>query len=242
MALNSAKGAFIDDLLAPRRASTTPWLTWYSIEGERIELSGRVFDNWVAKSANLLGETFDLDENSIVVLDFKAHWKSLVLALAALHHGATLICAEQAQASQAQLWITANPNDERIPGAAEILAVNPAAMAMSFGPELGPIAEDFNASVRSFADQFYPSAIDGSTAALHGADDDSLSVGELTAAVAQPQGTILVHGTMSATELLPYAVAQWKAGDAIVLLGEGMEASERLRTGERITHDYLPQA
>ena len=38
----------------------TPALIWYSDNGERIELSGRVLMNWVNKTANLLIEECDL--------------------------------------------------------------------------------------------------------------------------------------------------------------------------------------
>ncbi len=33
-----------------------PRLTWYGADGERVELSARVLENWVAKTANLLVE------------------------------------------------------------------------------------------------------------------------------------------------------------------------------------------
>jgi hypothetical protein len=41
---------------------------------------------------------------------------------------------------------------------------------------------------------------------------------------------------------LPFAVAQWKAGDSIVLVEAQMEVSDRLRQGEKISHDYAPAA
>ncbi|MFJ2618797.1 TIGR03089 family protein [Glutamicibacter sp. NPDC087344] len=229
-------GTFVEQLLAPHRASASPWLTWYGASGERIELSGRVFDNWVAKSANLLAEIFDLEQGQVVVIDLPTHWKSLVLALAALHHGATLLPADHPDASEAVLWMTQNPADPAIPGTAEILAVNPAALALSFGAELGPVAEDFNASVRSFADQFYPSSVDGSVVAVAG-----LSLQELFAAKAQAKGTILVRASVPLADFLSYAVAQWAAGDALVLLEDGVQDTERLRQGERITSDYNPE-
>ncbi|MGP9541415.1 TIGR03089 family protein [Glutamicibacter sp. AOP5-B1-3] len=98
MSSNQQLGTFVEALLAVRRSSASPWLTWHSQSGERIELSGRVFDNWVAKSANLLGDLYDLGEESIVVIDLAPHWKSLVLALAALHHGAKRVDPAQPEA------------------------------------------------------------------------------------------------------------------------------------------------
>ena len=42
----------------------TPALIWHARGGERIELSGRVFMNWVAKSANLLVNECEVTEES----------------------------------------------------------------------------------------------------------------------------------------------------------------------------------
>ncbi len=241
MSLNLISGTFVENLLAPHRASASPWLTWYGANSERIELSGRVFDNWVAKSANLLAESFDLEENQIVVLDLPTHWKSLVLALAALHHGATLAAPSHERASDAVLWITASPTDASIPASSEILAVDPAALALSFGGDLGPVAEDFNASVRSFGDQFFPSSVSGAATAIAiGGNNTALET--LFATPAEAKGTILARAGLPVLEFLPYAIAQWAAGDAIVLLEDGVEATDRLREGERITADYSPEA
>jgi len=240
MSSNHRQGTFVEELLAPRRALATPWLTWHSLSGERIELSGRVFDNWVAKSANLLSDLFDLDEDSTVVIDLAAHWKSLVLALAALHHGATLIDAEHQDAADATLWITATPQDENIPASSEILAVNPAALALSFGSDLGPVAEDFNASVRSYGDQFYPSPLSSTTMALKTNVGTAMTLDELFGQSAEPRGTILVRAQQPVLTLLPYVVSQWAAGDAVVLVEDGLEVTDRLREGERISFDYEP--
>ena len=39
--------------------ATSPRLTWYGPDSERVELSGRVLDNWVAKTSNLLQDELD---------------------------------------------------------------------------------------------------------------------------------------------------------------------------------------
>ena len=41
--------------------STSPRLTWYGPDSERVELSGRVLDNWVAKTSNLLQDELDAE-------------------------------------------------------------------------------------------------------------------------------------------------------------------------------------
>ena len=65
------------DLLARRlRADPSqPLLTAYDEEsGERTELSGTTYANWVAKTGNLLLEELDLEAGSTVLLDLPPHW------------------------------------------------------------------------------------------------------------------------------------------------------------------------
>ena len=82
----------------------TPALIWYSVNGERIELSGRVLMNWVDKSANLLVEECELEPGEDFDLQAPLHWRTIVLGLAALRVGALLnqdeplvaaVCTEQ---------------------------------------------------------------------------------------------------------------------------------------------------
>lgn len=68
---------------------TAPRLTWYGPDSERIELSGRVLDNWVAKTANLLADELDAGPGTLVALDMPVHWRSLVWLLATWAVGAT---------------------------------------------------------------------------------------------------------------------------------------------------------
>ncbi len=72
--------------------STRPRLTWYAAApGERIELSGKVLDNWVAKAGNLLQEEYDAGPGRTVAVDLPAgHWRSFYWACATWTIGATL--------------------------------------------------------------------------------------------------------------------------------------------------------
>ncbi len=71
-------------LLARLRAqdSGRPRVTWYGADGERVELSARVLENWVAKTANLLLEELDVEVGDGVLLALPAHWRSVVWHLA----------------------------------------------------------------------------------------------------------------------------------------------------------------
>lgn len=62
---------------------SSPLVTYYDRDtGERTELSGTTFANWVAKSANLLRDDFDVHDGSVVALALPMHWQQVVLAFA----------------------------------------------------------------------------------------------------------------------------------------------------------------
>jgi uncharacterized protein (TIGR03089 family) len=72
-------------------ASARPRLTWYAGAGERVELSGRVVGNWLAKATNLLLEEAAAGPGARIVVDLPAHWRCLVWASAAWTTGAEVV-------------------------------------------------------------------------------------------------------------------------------------------------------
>lgn len=129
----------------------SPALLWYSAPGERIELSGRVFDNWVAKTANFLVDECELEPGSLLALPERLHWRSLVLAAAGLRVGATLAWGQQAGADVRAAFDTAE-----LEGAAEeyLLAVATEPLAPRFMGQLPPEVLDYAAEVRSHPDVY----------------------------------------------------------------------------------------
>lgn len=88
----------VADLIA--RVSSDPGrprITWYATGGERVELSGRVLENWVAKTTNMLVEEFDAAPGTRVLLDLPTHWKQIVWALSVWRAGATLVLEAPAE-------------------------------------------------------------------------------------------------------------------------------------------------
>lgn len=52
-----------------------PLVTFYDeATGERVELSGTTYANWVAKTASLLQDELDLTRGDLVVVDLPTHW------------------------------------------------------------------------------------------------------------------------------------------------------------------------
>src|SRR5689334_11751080 len=72
------------------RDPAQPLLTLYDGDA-RVELSGATTANWVAKSANLLRDS--LDEPARIGLLLPLHWHTVVLLLAGVTTGATVVLA-----------------------------------------------------------------------------------------------------------------------------------------------------
>jgi uncharacterized protein (TIGR03089 family) len=76
---------------AVRRDGGAPFLTYYDdASGERIELSAVTTANWVAKTANLLVDEYDLEAGETVAIGLPPHWLGVVWALSTWSVGAAL--------------------------------------------------------------------------------------------------------------------------------------------------------
>lgn len=76
---------------AVRRDAASPFLTYYDdTSGERIELSALTTANWVAKTANLLADEFELEPGETVAIDLPPHWLGVVWALSTWSTGAAV--------------------------------------------------------------------------------------------------------------------------------------------------------
>lgn len=74
-----------------RTDATGPLITFYDdATGERTELSAVTFDNWVAKTANLIVDGLGLGPGDGAVLALPLHWQSLVVAAGCWAAGLTV--------------------------------------------------------------------------------------------------------------------------------------------------------
>src|SRR5947209_390883 len=114
-----------------------PRLTWYGPDGERVELSARTLDNWVAKSANLLVEEFDAGPGVLVDVRLPPHWRTVTWLLATWVTGACAAAPDD-PSHGADAIVTADPAAALAEGLepASLVAVALAALATSFGPGL----------------------------------------------------------------------------------------------------------
>ncbi|WP_026534924.1 TIGR03089 family protein, partial [Arthrobacter sp. H14] len=139
--------------LRQNRASS-PRMIWYGPGGERVELSGRVLDNWVAKTANLMVDNLDADESTTVLLDMPPHWRSLCWALAGWQTGATIRLDTDGDAASSDLIVTAQPEHwgDDVKAPQYLVAVALGALDMRWNGDLPADAVDYASEVRAHAD------------------------------------------------------------------------------------------
>lgn len=136
-----------------------PRVTWYGPAGERVELSGHVLDNWVAKTANLLVEELDAGPGERVVLDLPVHWRTVVWALAVWRVGACVLpvaagtAPDAVAGGPATAVVTTRPAAwTGAPGTPEVVAVELAALARAFTGDLPAGTLDATGAVMTYGD------------------------------------------------------------------------------------------
>jgi uncharacterized protein (TIGR03089 family) len=221
------------DLLAAvvAREPAAPLITFYDdLSGERTELSATTLANWVAKTANLLQDEFDVGPGSSVAVSLPVHWQTAAVLLGVWSCGAAVLD-------------TAGEDDDRFAEADVVLAAAdrlppleeqdlPELMGLSLHPlgmgmtgYAGP-ARDFALEVRAHGDVFAPwQPVDPAGAGLLlGAVE--LTLGGLVEAATELAGRLgIVAGDRvlvderTATEAGPVAwlLAPLSAGASLVL-------------------------
>ncbi len=148
-----ARATSVQALLEALMASDPgrPRVTWYGSGGERVELSARVLENWVAKTGNLLVEECGVEPGTLVRLDLPPHWRTVVCALATWSVGASIIQGSVAEDDEpADVLITTAPPAEG--DGTTVVAMALPALARRFEGE-GKFDVDYAAEVTGFADE-----------------------------------------------------------------------------------------
>ena len=151
------------DLLAAalRRNAAAPLLTQYDdATGERVELSAATVANWVAKTANLLQDEFDVGPGSTVAVALPVHWQTAAVLLGVWSCGAAVLdtaAEDDGRLADADVVLAAQ---DRIAPLEEV--EHPALLGLSLHPlGLGMTgyagsARDFAVEVRAQGDVFVP--------------------------------------------------------------------------------------
>ncbi|MGY1917071.1 TIGR03089 family protein [Blastococcus sp. SYSU DS0973] len=151
------------DLLAAalRTAPAAPLVTYYDdATGERIELSATTLANWVAKTANLLQDEFDVGPGSTVALALPVHWQTAAVLLAVWSCGAAVVdtaAEDDGRLDDADVVLAAQDRLAALEeqGIAELLGLSLHPLGMGMTGYVGS-ARDFALEVRAHGDVFTP--------------------------------------------------------------------------------------
>ncbi|SDQ09566.1 TIGR03089 family protein [Quadrisphaera sp. DSM 44207] len=229
----------VPQLLAALRASDLgrPRLTWYGADGERVELSARVLENWVAKTANLLVEELDAGPGTRVHLALPPHWRTAVWVLSAWAVGAEPVLAAPGASGAGP--VPAAPDDADVlvstgaaasvhgPGPLQVAVALPAlARSVAAQGPLAPGVLDYNAEVGAFADSLPPLA---QPADLR----EHLAGAPGAAGPWPPRVRLLVPAERF--EPVRALLAPLAVDGSVVVLGAGAPDAERVAAQEQVT-------
>lgn len=217
-----------------------PRLTWYDDEpgpglGERIELSGRVLANWVAKAANLLQDDAAAAPGTTVGLDLPTHWRTAYWALAAWEVGATVVLG--ADAVGADVLVTDSAERAATHGGDAVLVTLPAlARSHPDAAEAGGAVDEAR-ELATYGDRFsaLTDAEPGEVALS--ADGDDTAYGGLVVPRPDwgPAPRVVVAGD-PATALVQ-ALSAWAADGSVLMMRGPRDAHGGRLEAEAVTLD-----
>jgi uncharacterized protein (TIGR03089 family) len=250
------------DLLGAALAAdpARPLVTFYDdATGERVETSGTTFDNWVAKTANLLQDELGAEPGTRVALLLPAHWQTAVWLHACWAVGAVPVLGDPDPADTDA--VVTGPD-----GIDAARACPGERVALSLRPMAGRFAQlpagflDYAAEVPGQADRFAPYVpVDPADPALEAPELDGEEHGpgvlsgaetvrrarESAAALDLPPGA-RVLSTLSLTSwdgLAAGLLAPLAVGGSTVLCRNSDSLSEarleRRRETERVTRTFI---
>jgi uncharacterized protein (TIGR03089 family) len=246
------------DLLAAavRRDAAAPLITQYDdATGERVELSGTTLANWVAKTANLLQDEFDVGPGSTVALALPVHWQTAAVLLAVWSCGAAVLdtaAEDEGRLAEVDVLLAAQDRlpalEEDLPeDGPELLGLSLHPLGMGMAGYVGP-ARDFAVEVRAHGDFFTPYEPPdpaGTGLRLGGLE---LTLGGLGAAAGELAGRLgigagdrVLLDERVAEEAGPTAwlLAPLAAGASLVLVRHPVEATlPRRAADERVTATF----
>ena len=132
-----------------------PFVTFYDdATGERVELSVATFDNWVAKTANLLQDGLAATPGERVAVLLPAHWQTQVWLVACWSAG--LVTAVDGDPASADYVVTGPDDLDRARACrGDRIALSLRPLGGRFGSPPDGFA-DYAAEVSSYGDRFTP--------------------------------------------------------------------------------------
>lgn len=184
--------------------------------GERVELSARVLEKWVAKAGNALQEEWDVSPGSRVGLYAAPHWRCICWAAATWAVGGTVVLDDEEDVD------VAVTDTLPAPEADAVVYLTRASLARSADATLPVGVIDEAAELASFGDHLDPwDAAAPSDAALV-AEGATLTYGDLVTEARRrwpdvPHGARVDVAPTTTLDLLLAVVAAWSGAGSVVL-------------------------
>ena len=144
-----------------RRSPATPLITYYDdATGERTELSATTLANWVAKTANLLQDEFDVAPGSTVTVLLPPHWQTAAVLLGTWACGAAVRESPEPEPGRSGVALVAQSRlaefeDEGVADHLDVLGLSLHPLGTGMRDYTGA-ARDFALEVRTQGDVFTP--------------------------------------------------------------------------------------
>jgi uncharacterized protein (TIGR03089 family) len=239
-----------------RRDAAGPLVTQYDdATGERVELSGTTLANWVAKTANLLQDEFDVGPGSTVALALPVHWQTAAVLLAVWSCGAAVLdtaAEDEGRLAGVDVVLAAQDRlaaleEELADDGPELLGLSLHPLGLGMAGYLGQ-ARDFALEVRGHGDSFTPSQPVDPTGPglLLGELELTLgalgqAAGELAGRLGIAEGDRVLLDERTATEAGPVAwlLAPLAAGASLVIVRNAVSSAlDRRAADERVTATF----
>ena len=224
------------------RDGSRPLVTFYDdATGERIELSVATFDNWVAKTAGLLGDGLSAQPGDRVALLVPPHWQPLVWAGACWALGATVAIGPNAAAG-ADVAVVGPDSIDEVADVPEVIALSLRPLGARFAAPLPAGVLDYAVEVPAYPDRLGPYVPPPDHDVALETPAGSISYGNLLVAgkeraadlAAGPGARLLVPSTDLAGALRDALLVPLAIGGSVVLVrNEDVSARDRRIASER---------
>lgn len=221
-----------------------PLITYYDLgTGERTELSGTSFLNWVDKTSNLLVDEYLVDPGAVVDLELArsapGHWVTLVIELACWQVGATVRVGgpDTGPADLVVLGPDWQRFDTSAAGASLACSLHP--LGLGFPATLPPPVGDFALEVRAQSDLHSPTPRSSGELAWVDRERQLTQQDLLSVDLVQPARTAGSRRLVRPFEPWPsvrdgLVGPLLTEGSAVILVGDDHERVERIRHTERV--------
>ncbi|MEY9215311.1 TIGR03089 family protein [Thermobifida halotolerans] len=152
--------------------ATRPFLTSYDAATDaRVEMSFATFDNWVAKTANMLVDGLGALPGERVALALPLHWQSLAWVVACWSAGTAVVLADRDRIPEADVVVADRDRLDAAldSGAREVVGASLHPLGLPLG-DCPPVATDYTAEVRGYGDRFPAGPVDPGAVALVNGD------------------------------------------------------------------------